>query len=48
VLGIDIDEDVIQIAKGNARLNNVRRSSCSPTSSRGCAMPPTAASSTTW
>jgi len=24
VLGIDIDEDVIAIAKGNARLNNVR------------------------
>jgi len=24
VVGIDIDEDVIQIAKGNSRLNNVR------------------------
>ncbi|MET0130659.1 MAG: methyltransferase domain-containing protein, partial [Stenotrophomonas chelatiphaga] len=24
VVGIDIDEDVIQIAKGNAKLNNVR------------------------
>lgn len=24
VLGVDIDEDVIAIAKGNAKLNNVR------------------------
>jgi 23S rRNA (cytosine1962-C5)-methyltransferase len=40
VVGVDIDEDVIQIAKGNARLNNVRRSSCRPTSSRGCATRP--------
>ena len=46
VVGIDIDADVLDIAKGNAQpQQRARRSSSRPTSSRGCAMPPTAASS---